>query len=255
MQSTSRRSRRHARANSRSRANSRFRSRANSRTRSRVNSRTRSRVNSRTRSRADSRLRSGSGSRSRSGSRTRASLEQPPTRPAAMAEEPPCLCVYDFDETLTSAAGCPGAALSEVTGRHWLSPAAQNLHQTECGKCFSAIVSAGGPRPALEMVRLPRGSRSDVEPVIMWNVPAHCKGDTVPYLRKYYRDRAGVDVPTSEIHFYDDYDVSVRSFKDRQPDSTVHQVSCNSHSGKRGVCGAEMEEINRRRRDSYCAAT
>ena len=165
----------------------------------------------------------------------------------------PCICVYDMDQTLTSARGCPGAVESEVDRNYWLSPAAQNLRSTDCGKCFSAIVSAGGPRPIVAMVDLPRGSRPDVEPLALWNVPAHQKGDVIPGILGYYRKHAGVRIPPSGVNFYDDYRVALESVKDKQPESAVHQVSCRSRSGRRGLCGADVDEITTRRRDSYCS--
>jgi hypothetical protein len=152
----------------------------------------------------------------------------------------PCVCAFDFDATLTSAAGCPGAVRCKARPEYWLSPAAQDLPRTECGRCFTAILSAGGERPAKEMVTLPRSQ--EVEPKIMWNLPPHRKGDALDAVVTHFRDR-GVLVERRDVHFFDDNPGVVASYASRNPDAPANQVSCPSAADPRGKCGALVADI------------
>ena len=151
----------------------------------------------------------------------------------------PCVCAYDFDATLTSAPGCPGAVRSNHKN-YFLSEAARMLRHSPCGSCYSAILSAGGERPALKMLDLPRSD--EIEPILLWNLDPDRKGDALGAVVSHFRDR-GVNIETRDVHFFDDNPRVVEAFSSILPEAASNQVSCPSSSDPRGKCGAKFTDI------------
>jgi hypothetical protein len=91
------------------------------------------------------------------------------------------------------------------------------------------------------MIRLPHADRYGA--AVLWRVPSERKGETVGVIRDYFRRTAGVVVPDERMHVFDDYDRALQSFRDIAPRVRTVLVSRRSRRGRRGHCGAEVDEI------------
>jgi hypothetical protein len=162
-----------------------------------------------------------------------------------------CLCIYDFDHTLTADVhGCPKYTHSpQKRNRYQLSEAGAALDKTQCGNCFSAVISAGPERDYASMVNFPRPL--PLKPVFQRSrVPAQHKAQLLPEIIEYYKGH----VDTDRIFFFDDFDGAVQSFKALAPSVYVHQVSRrsrNPYNPQRGRCGATRDEISTRKKNIF----
>ena len=151
---------------------------------------------------------------------------------------PPCLCVLDYDETLTANRHCKTQTA--------LSQAGRDISKTQCGECELAIVSAGPPRNARKVLSFPRKLSS-----IWWNVKASRKASVLPRILQKLADK-GIHIAKSDVHFFDDRDLSVNSWMEKEPTTNVHQVSCDSRRHDKGICGSSIEEMNTSRGHFVC---
>mmetsp|Transcript_38517 Transcript_38517/g.99687 ORF Transcript_38517/g.99687 Transcript_38517/m.99687 type:complete len:281 (-) Transcript_38517:32-874(-) len=207
------------------------------------------------------------------------------------ASEPPCLCVFDIDRTLTGKQGwagqcpadneIPGATdIAYAGGTLIFSDLKEHLGKTFCRKCFSGIVTAGTGSGAnsterkglLEALGGTAKTRSDYWQEIGWNsateiktslVVQACDGhkqDSVISMLNWWKTVQKIDIAREDTYFFDDIATNVQPF-----DGTginARQISCTSRGpkenlagsfdGKIGGCGGAASEVTAEKGVEVC---
>lgn len=192
-----------------------------------------------------------------------------------------CLCVFDFDRTLTGRQGdkknCPAneviAAIHDDAyggGPLTLSSLATDLHKTFCKKCFLGVVShgdAGGAHSQMRqrlLVMLNMDKAQNVRVPDLWSSPPNKQGAvTAPLvlkaadvdkhkivhgIRDWYFKNRHVSFAASQTWFFDDKTSNIEEFKGSGYNAI--QVSCKSrdhsgkHTGEIGYCGGTQSEAS-----------
>jgi len=188
----------------------------------------------------------------------------PPPTPTPPGGE--CLCVFDIDRTLTGKQSDTGRCpMDQIIHQVWdpaygggwltLSDLAQHLSTTFCSKCNLGVVSAGtgggGGERGILLQKL-QGSGGNL-PSSTWS-PAHSvvsplvtswpdgqKQHAVEQIVRWYENTQKIQIPYSNVHFYDDRSSNIWGFKGTG--INAHQISCGHRDGSVGLCGAATSEI------------
>lgn len=190
----------------------------------------------------------------------------------------PCLCIFDFDRTLTAKQGdrkCPGVEVIDPIhddayggGPLTLSALAKGLDQTFCKKCYLGVIShgdAGGPNSQMRqrlLVMLNMNKDQALRVPDLWSGTPNSKGDvTAPLvlkvddsakhrvahgIRTWYGKNRGKSFTAAQTWFFDDRTDNVKEFEGAGYNAI--QVSCNSrdhtgkHTGEIGYCGGVTSE-------------
>jgi len=192
-----------------------------------------------------------------------------------------CLCIFDVDRTLTGVQGNPGA---KCAGNHvypgikddaygggdlTLSDAGYNLDKTFCSKCFASVISHGNAGGAGSQMReklvmhlnVGKDKRLKVDDTwsmihsenatdkvnspLVTSVDEDKKHKAALAVKDWYKENQKVDFNFNNIHFFDDKQANVDSFKN-QGGFNARQISCASRDNSRegiGWCGATVAEI------------
>lgn len=196
--------------------------------------------------------------------------------------EPPCLCVFDIDRTLTGrqndVTNCPrNKVMTGVpdnaygSGELTLSAlAAEGIDTTFCGTCYLGICSAGDAggenseertvlleqvlkTPLYEALRQNTPSASwwswsnDIQSPLVLGSPNRYKQYSVEGIRGWYYHQ-GIEIPSHNVHFFGDRRENIPPFY--HLGFNAREISCESRDHKLywgtdmvGYCGATPEEI------------
>jgi len=198
-----------------------------------------------------------------------------------VAEEEPCLCVFDIDRTLTCKQGwtdqCDGTeeqgGVEDTAfsgGTLVLSQLGAKMQDTFCGTCVHGIVSAGdaGGQDSGERGRLLEAIGGTEKTGVDWwqdiNWDANTKAessllvhavdgqkqDSVRSMVEWWREHQKLDIKDENVWFFDDLLKNVEGFRDSG--FNARQISCTSRGpveqwvaweGKIGGCGTLLEEV------------
>eukprot|EP00931_Biecheleriopsis_adriatica_P028705 TRINITY_DN1710_c0_g1_i2.p1 TRINITY_DN1710_c0_g1~~TRINITY_DN1710_c0_g1_i2.p1 ORF type:complete len:607 (-),score=106.14 TRINITY_DN1710_c0_g1_i2:208-2028(-) len=206
-------------------------------------------------------------------------------------ENPPCLCVFDVDRTLTGyqdlLSECPSNKLvpgvedyaylydtPQMYGNLTLSLLLQNLSSTFCSKCYVGIASAGGAsldgEKAVLLEHLRAGVTAEAAAVLpeTWSTdtssvsqgpppfvvfcPEGTKQHCTATIVDWYQAK-NVSIASEDVYVFDDKENNILAFNGSG--FNAQQVSCGSRNGTRGLCGARPGELQQRRGVYVCEST